>query len=343
MTPSSHPLHQPVDAIVVPDTNKALDLLRQRLMESSAGHASRARAERTWKAYRSDWKAFEDFCSAIQVPSMPATPATLCMYISHLHDDQPIHKSSSIHRAVSAISQMHVLGRKPNPRTSDEVKEVLKGIRRDPNKKRVRKATALLPVAMRKMLATLPNNLRGVRDRAIVLLGFSTAMRRSEIANLDVEDVAFVREGMLIRLGATKTDQEGKADPIPVLYGSRPDACPVRAMRDWVDARKSKKGPLFVDVTVKGWPRNVPMSDRAVARLLKRLGKAIGLTEEQVEFLSGHSLRSGFVTTSAKLGTPLHKIQKISRHKNTDILLGYIREANQWEDNATRGITDADF
>lgn len=339
MSPSREPQHA---LAVIDQPAGELAVRKQELDQGAARLASRARSDNTWKAYKSDWRIFEAFCREINETSMPASVSTLCRFITELHAARG-RKLSTIQRLVASISQAHELAKQSNPRLSAEVREVLKGLRRSPGARKIRKADALLPARMRAMLTQLPATPRGLRDRAILLLGMSTGLRRSEIVKLEVPSVRFVREGMLIDLGVTKTDQEGTHEPLPVLYGARPDACPVRSLQDWIACLDQREGPLFVEVTPAGRIKKTAMSDRAVSRLLKRLGKAIGLSDEQIASLSGHSLRAGFITTAAKLGTPTYQIKKISRHKSDAILAGYIRDADQWTDNATKGITDADF
>lgn len=326
-------------AALVPSQQALPDVLRQEL-QGAAQLASDARSARTRQEYAKDLKAFTAWCAEHGVAPCPCPPKLLCAYIAACNSRGL--KVSSILRAVSAISQAHVVRKLPSPRYDPEVREVIKGLRRSGNTD-VSKKDALLPSVLRKMIKTFPNNLRGKRDRAVLVLGFACGMRRSEVVSLNVEDVAFTREGVVVKLRKSKTDQESKGHEFPVLYGTDPDTCPVRVLKDWVDVREAESGPLFIDVTRGCWPTSRRLSDRAVARLIKRAAKAAGLSEKEIRELGGHSLRAGFLTTAAKLGRSIPAMQKFSRHRRVDVLLGYVRDTEKWADNPSRGVTDADF
>lgn len=315
------------------------DVLRQEL-EGAAQLASDARSARTRKEYGKDLQRYGQWCLARHLTPVPCPPPQLCAYIAS--ENERGLKVSSILRAVSAISQAHVVRQLPSPRYDPGVREVIKGLRRSGNTDVAKKA-ALMPSTLRRMIKTLGDDIRGKRDRAALLLGFAAGMRRSEVVSIDVEDVSFTREGVVVKLRKSKTDQEGKGHEFPILYGADPTTCPVRALKDWLDVRQAETGPLFVDVTRACWRTENRLCDRAVARLIKRAAKDAGLNEKEIRELSGHSLRAGFLTTAAKLGRSIPSMQKFSRHRRVDVLLGYVRDTEKWGDNPSKGVTDADF
>lgn len=304
--------------------------------------ARNARSGRTLKEYARDWAAFKSWCSSAAVNCMPAPPEVLCSYIAALEARGL--RLATIERAVCSISQAHQVAGQPNPRYAPQVREVLKGLRRTVVAPIVKKA-ALSPGQLRAMLRKVAPGMRGTRDRAMLLIGFAGGLRRSELAALDVSDVRFVPEGVVVRLRRSKTDQEGKGVQLAILTGSALATCPVRSLAAWLEAREARlgdaDGPLFTLVGLTGWCSPERVEAGSIARLVKRLAGKAGIDPSLV---SGHSLRAGFITTASKLHRPLHSIMQHSRHVRYDTVRGYIREGELFnEDNPTKGITDADF
>ena len=171
---------------------------------------------------------------------------------------------------------------------------------------------------------------KGIRDRALLLIGFAAALRRSELVALNVEDLQFVKEGLIINLRISKTDQEGQGRKIAVPYG-RTSACPVKAIQEWMKHAQITRGPLFPPVGKGGRIGVAALSGQSVALIIKAYAEAIGLPTSNT---SGHSLRSGLVTSAAQAGVAIHKIQAQSGHRSLQMLFRYIRDANLFEDNA---------
>jgi hypothetical protein len=165
------------------------------------------------------------------------------------------------------------------------------------------------------MVAQLDDSLQGIRDRAILLIGFAGAFRRSELASLTVDDIQFTNDGLVITLRRSKTDQEGEGYIKGIPYGSAPATCPVRALRAWLDASGSTTGSLFRSVW-KGGRRLRPsaLDDRAIAEVVKRAAQAAGYDATR---FSGHSLRAGLVTTAAAAGVDERTIMEQTGHKTT--------------------------
>ena len=188
--------------------------------------------------------------------------------------------------------------------------------------RRTRRPLSPIP-SLAALVATLGLDLDGLRDRAILTLGWFAALRRSELVALDVADVAFTADGLVVTVRRGKTDQEGHGRAIGVPYASAPALCPVRALRACLDASATVEGRMF------------PVSDRTVARLVKRAASAAGLDPAA---FAGHSLRAGFATTAAKKGKSLDAIMRQTGHRSERVARGYIRHARLFDDNAARGL-----
>jgi integrase len=182
---------------------------------------------------------------------------------------------------------------------------VLAGIRRAKGTAQEAKTPVLIE-DLRKMVALLPDTLLGVRDRALLVLGFSCAFRRSEVVSLDLPDLAFTRDGLAVNLRRSKTDQEGAGRKIGVPYGSTLATCPIRSVQQWMERSKISEGPLFRPINRHGKMASSRLSDGAVAEIVKRYAAAAGM--DATDF-GGHSLRSGFATSAAMKGASERSIQ----------------------------------
>jgi integrase len=221
-----------------------------------------------------------------------------------------------------------------NPRKSPLVRQVMKGIRRTKGMQQ-RQATPLLPRDLKAISQDLPDRLSGLRDRALLLLGFAGAFRRSELVGLKVSDVSFVDNGLEVVLRRSKTDQEGKGEKKGIPFGSDPATCPVRALRAWLSESHLLKGALFRAIDKYGNLRLGTLTGRSVARIIKLRAQEIGLP---AEFISGHSLRSGLATAAARAGKSAHAIMRQTGHKSLNMVQKYVREATLFADNAASGI-----
>lgn len=175
------------------------------------------------------------------------------------------------------------------------------------------------------------SGLRALRDRALLLVGFAAALRRSELVALDVADVAFVTEGLVVTLRRAKTDQEGRGTEIAIPFGRGVQTCPVLALRVWLEAARIEEGAIFRSVSRHDALGPARLSDRDVARVVKAAVAAAGYDPTT---FAGHSLRSGFITTAAREGVAERHIQNQSRHKSLPVLRGYIRRGSLFVDNA---------
>lgn len=284
-------------------------------------------------AYASTWKKFAAWCATTGVDSLPAMPQAIALYITHLADAK--YKAATIDRALVAISQVHKLAGHPTPTSAPHVREVRAGIRRTLGTAQVRKAPVLVD-DLRAMTSQLDDTkLIGLRDRALLVLGFSGAFRRSELVALDVEDVVFVRDGLEVTIRRSKTDQQGEGRKLGVPFGSAPTTCPVRALRAWLDAAEITTGAVFRSVNRHGRVSAKRLGGHAVACVVKSHAEAAGL---DATTYSGHSLRAGLATAAAKAGKSERVIAKTTGHKSMTVLRRYIRDAELLIENAASGI-----
>lgn len=170
---------------------------------------------------------------------------------------------------------------------------------------------------------------RAIRDRAIMALGLAAALRRSELVALEWRDVELVERGLRLTLRHSKTDQEGEGQVIAVPSGKT--LKPVKRLQAWLAVRGGGAGPLFYRIDPQGRMTDQPMSDRSIARLIQKYASRIGLKPDMV---AGHSLRAGFLTEASRTGATIAKMQEVSRHKKVEVLLGYVRSAELFDDHA---------
>lgn len=301
------------------------------LSERAKNYIAQSKAGNTVKSYKSDWADFVTYCDEHSLSNLPADDRTIISYITELAQDK---KVSTINRRISAISQAHQAAGYETPTQTFAVRAVLKGIKNTkgtmPDKKQ---AAGIDDVKL--MVETLGNKLIDIRDRALVLIGFAGAFRRSELVSLNIEDIKADRNGITVTLRHSKTDQEGQGIKKGIPYGSNPDTCPVRALTDWLNASGITEGAIFRSINRHSQVQPSAMSDKAVALVIKKLAEAAGLDSSQY---SGHSLRSGFITTAADCGVDERSIMKQSGHKSLVVMRGYIQDATLFKHNAASQV-----
>jgi site-specific recombinase XerD len=335
---AGQPKAQPGDLQVAPDR---------------ANHFAKAeKAPSTRKAYRGDFVAFQAWCAGHGVPALPATAETIAVYLS-AEADRGI-KASSIARRVAAIRYAHKLAGLLSPTEVEAVHAVVRGIRRTIGTAKEPKA----PVTNERLLAMVAaqktesrktkwllesqdrdggekgQSLTTLRDRALLLLGFAGAFRRSELVALDVADVEETSEGLRVNIRRGKTDQERAGTTIAIVRGSV--ACPVRALKAWLSAAGIDEGAIFRRVNKGGRSVMIDrLSAQSVAVIVKVYAERAGFDPRS---FSGHSLRSGFLTSAARRGASVFKMMDVSRHRSFDTLRGYVRDAELFRDHAGSGL-----
>lgn len=319
------------DLVPPADTRSTLD--RPTLLEAARNYVEAARAPNTRRAYRTQWKSFFAWCDRHGRDSLPAAPATLALFL--VDRAQEGLKVASLALALSAIRAAHFAAGLADPAANPEVRTVWEGIRRTHGAAQ-RCATPLTGDAVRSIVAALPpGTLRSARDRALVLVGFGGAFRRSELVALDVGDLSFdPARGVVVRVRRSKTDQVGEGADVAIPFGSQPGVCPVRALEAWRVAAGVQEGALFRSVDRHGRVGG-RLDGRDVARMLKVLAARAGIASTLV---SGHSLRAGLATTAALAGRSDRAIMAQGRWKSRTMVDRYVRTADAWRDNAMAGL-----
>ncbi|MDE2465236.1 MAG: site-specific integrase [Alphaproteobacteria bacterium] len=262
--------------------------------------------------------------------SIPATPAQVACYLAALAGAlSPV----TLRRRAVAIGKAHAAQGFADPTKDEHVRATLRGIRRVHGKPQ-EQAAPLLKEDLLAIVDALPVSLIAVRDRALLLVGFAGGFRRSELVGLVVEDVSFVPEGMLVMLRRSKTDQEGVGRKVGIPYG-RTRACPVKALRAWLEKAGVVSGAIFRAVGKGGHLGNQPLTDQSVNLILRKCAMRAGLP---CEGLSGHSLRAGLVTSAAKAGVSSWKIRQQTGHRSDAMLQRYIRDADIFVENAAGAL-----
>jgi len=315
-----------VTALAIPSRSPVPATLAD-TFDHAAEYGRAAKSDSTRRAYASDYRDFRAWCAGHGLAAMPATPQAVSAYLAHLaHIGKSV---STIRRRKSAIAYAHDQAGLDDPTSGKHLKRILEGIARETGTAPYRKAALTIDLLRLALGALKGGSPRTIRDRAILLVAFNGALRRSEVAALNVDDVRFETEGVVVSIRRSKTDQEGVGYELGLPY--HPDAaiCPVRALQNWLEESRLDSGALFRTFESSGQNmRDSRIDGKSVARLVKRAARAANITAD----LSGHSLRAGFVTSAAKAGISIDRIANVSRHKSPAVLLGYVRRATLFED-----------
>ena len=305
-------------------------------LERAREYVWNTRAQATYRAYNVHWRAFESWCIRAGVPALPASPETVAAF---LVADAERHQPATLTARLAAIAWRHRIAKLPNPCDALEVRELLRGIRRTKGTRPTRKRAATLDI-IRRMARAAGDDLRGKLYRALLLVGFWGAFRRSELAALRVEDVAFTDYGARILVARSKTDQEGEGSYKQLERLADQDICPVTALRDWLSASGITSGPAFRSISlVSGKLNDKPISGRHVARIVKLLAERIG---ESAHEFSGHSLRAGFVTSALAKGANETDVMEQTGHKTARMLVVYSRQQGRGARRAIRAVAGPD-
>ncbi|MEN9646170.1 MAG: hypothetical protein RL238_2839 [Actinomycetota bacterium] len=262
--------------------------------------------------------------------ALPANARWVALYVTALASTC---KPSTLSRRLAAISVAHQRAGFPSPTAEVYVREVMKGIRRAAGTAPA-EARPLLIGDVRRICARLGGDRQAVRDRAILLVGFAGALRRSEIVALNVEDLSLRNEGIVLSLRRSKTDQEGEGRLVALKAGRDPETCPVTAIAAWIEASDITEGPLFRSVNRHGTVGQ-RLSAQSVTTIVRRAVQSIGLDPTGY---SGHSLRAGFATTAAANGASERAIANQTGHRSMSVLRRYVRHGSLFTDNAVTAL-----
>ena len=314
----------------VPTSAGALAVVKEQVQ----GFVRASVADNTQRAYRAQWQGFLTWCESAGLQACPAAPETVAGYLANLASIG--RKVATIDSARATIRKAHEVAGQVDPTSAPLVTQTLKGIRRELGTAPTQKAP-VLTADLRAMLATQPaDTLPGLRNRALLLLGFAMGARRSELASLTLADIEETVEGLRVTIRRSKTDQEGRGMQKGIVRGSHPDTCPVRALQAWLRAAGITSGPVFRQIRKGGKTISAePITPQSVALVVKAACQAAKLDPAKY---SGHSLRAGLVTQAAKNGVTVGDIMRQTGHRSAETVNRYIRKANLFEDNASAAL-----
>jgi site-specific recombinase XerD len=316
------------------EEEKKLDqeTLEQLLGEREEDFRKRSLSPNTRRGYENDWKDFTAWCAEHGAESLPATAATLKRYFA---DRSSTLAKASLTRRIAAISRYHQWAEQQSPTTDPGFRAIMAGIRRTKTDTPAAKE-ALLAEDLIEILGQIPDHTpQGQRDRALLLLGFTAALRRSELVALDRADVRITGQGIVLTIRQSKTDQEGAGVEVGVPRGRKPETCPVKQLEAWLVTAKITDGPIFRQIRKGGEVLPGRLSDRAVALIVKRYVGHAGFSSENY---SGHSLRAGLATSAALAGSNERQIMQQTRHKSERMVRVYIRKGSLFNDNVVEGL-----
>jgi len=306
------------------------------LQEETLLNLQSSKANNTVRAYKSDFNHFGLFCSQNGFKSLPSEPKVISLYLTYLSTKDV--KMSTIKRRLVSISVIHKLKGHYLDTKHPSIIENIMGIKRRKGSKQNGKKPILIS-SLKKIINVIDQKItqeiKKLRDRTIILIGFSGGFRRNEIVSLDYEDLDFVSEGLKINLRRSKTDQFGEGLVKALPYFDNPQYCPVNSLQKWIQISKITSGPLFRRFTKGSNLSENRLTDQTVALLIK---KYLRLADIDSKNYSGHSLRSGFATSAAESGVEERSIMAMTGHKSTEMVRRYIKEANLFKNNALNKI-----
>ncbi|MXP64744.1 integrase [Roseomonas sp. M0104] len=298
---------------------------------AAAGYAGKALAENTRRAYAADWRAFTAWCAAGDVVPLPAEPVVIA---GHLASLAPQLGRAGLKRRLAAIAHAHRQAGQPWQPGHPVIRATLRGILAS-HAKPVRPAAALTSAEIKQLLNACGSDLAGQRDRALLLLGFAGALRRSELVAVDREHLRFTTEGLTLRIPRSKRDQEGEGATLGIPRGLNPLTCPVRAVEQWLRRARIDYGAVFRRVTAAGTMED-RLSPQGVWRILRRRAAIAGLTVHASERLSPHGLRAGFITEAYLNGARDEQVMHHARQSDFATTQAYRRRAKITQDSPAR-------
>ncbi|MEN6358305.1 MAG: site-specific integrase [Armatimonadota bacterium] len=318
--------------IVFQEAAEGADSELLELLENAQNFLTTTIADSTKEIYARDWKGFERWCISHALPYMPSSPDVVGCYFTSLAMKN--FRITTIRRHCAAIAAAHREAGYPTPTSHPAIKELLHGMTRkigSPPKP----VDALLSEDIKRMVEALPDTFLGIRDKAIILIGFAGAFRRSEIVGLNVADINYRDEGIVILLRRSKTDQQGEGRLVGIPRGKNFDTCPVAALERWLEISQITEGAIFRGLDRYNNLVSDRLSRRAIGTVVKRAANAAGLDPEKY---SGHSLRSGHCTQASRAGVAEHIIAQQTGHKSISSLKRYIRLGRLFEENSADAL-----
>lgn len=295
-----------------------------------------SRAASTRRAYESKWRSWSQWCQATNRPPMPAAGAHVAAYLTQLVEDGK--SLSTINGVAAAIRAYHEDAGLDDPTASAGVRRVRAGLTRRLGVASSKHAHALTVTQLRRMVDTCDKDgVRGARDRAVLLLGYAGAMRRSELAALEVSDINRMRDGVALTIRESKGDQTKQGQEVGVTWGTNKETCPITALYAWLDLLEIDSGPVFCRVTRHN---TVPikisaLTGESIDQIVKARAELAGLVGMPI---SGHSLRAGHATTAAEHEVDAARIARTTRHVRLETLAKYVRPAQVLKDTTAKDL-----
>ena len=281
-----------------------------------------SKAHNTLRAYQADFGDFSNFCKTNNFNSLPTDPKIVALYLTHLSSSC---KFSTLKRRLASINVIHKLKGHYIDTKHPIISENLMGIKRKLGVKQISKKPILLNdlKLIIQAITDEKNEFKKIQNKALILIGFAGGFRRSELVSIDYDDVDFVNEGVKINIKKSKTDQIGIGMVKAIPYFENTKFCPVVSLKEWINYAKINSGRIF------------KISDKSVALIIKKYALISGLDHSKY---AGHSLRSGFATSTAETGADERSIMAMTGHKTTQMVRRYIQEANLFKNNALNKI-----
>ena len=306
------------------------------LQEETLLNLKNSKAINTVRAYKSDFNDFGLFCTKNGFKSLPTEPKIISLYLTHLSTRSA--KMSTLRRRLVSIGVIHRLKGHYLDTKHPTIIENIMGIKR--RKGSIQRGKKPILINHLKDIINVidqvnKEEIKKLRDRSIILIGFSGGFRRNEIVSLDYEDLDFVSEGLKINLKRSKTDQFGEGSVKALPYFDSLKYCPVVSLQKWIEISKINSGPLFRRFIKGSKLSDNRLTDQSVALLIKKYLQLVGIDSKNY---SGHSLRSGFATSAAESGAEERSIMAMTGHKSTEMVRRYIKEANLFKNNALNKI-----
>ncbi len=281
-----------------------------------------SKAQNTLRAYKADFKDFTLFCNKNSFNSLPSEPKIVALYLTHL---SVYSKFSTLKRRLASIKVIHKLKGHYIDIKHPVISENLMGIKRKVGVKQIAKKPLLINEL--KLIINVideeKKEIKKIHNKALILVGFSGGFRRSELVAINYEDLDFVNEGVKININKSKTDQTGIGMTKAIPYFDNRNYCPVTSLKKWIKFSNINDGKIF------------NISDRMVALIIKKYALLAGLDHKKY---AGHSLRSGFATSTAEIGADERSIMAMTGHKTSQMVRRYIQEANLFKNNALNKI-----
>ena len=292
--------------------------------ERTKDYVRASSSEATLRAYKADLEHYVAWGGSI-----PSTPDVVANYLSDHAGELSV---ATLSRRIAALSKIHAVRKLENPTKSELVRSTMRGIKRTHGTS-PSQVSPLTKERLIKMIETCEDSRKGIRDRALLLIGFASALRRSELLALNCKNVEFVPEGLILTIERSKTDQEGEGRRLGIPF-AKGEHCPVKSLQTYIDYEQLMYGPLFRSLSVDGDGKS-GLTGNGIAHIIKQRAKA---ADFDPTMFSGHSLRAGFATSAAQAGAETWAIMKQTGHRSETTVRKYIREGELFKMTAASNL-----